>query len=96
MPRLQKFVECLGTALCEYATAALARLVPFETALLEVARSLHRATAKTFHPSELRASLREAVSSPPETVELAIPTASRPSARRCRKSSARPSSATSS
>ena len=40
MPRLQKFVECLGTALCEYATAALARLVPFETALLEVARSL--------------------------------------------------------
>lgn len=72
MPRLQKFVECLGSALCEYATAALARLVPFETALLEVARSLHRSTVKAFHPSELRASLREAVSSPPETVELAI------------------------
>lgn len=72
MPRLQRFVECLGTALCEHATAALARLVPFETALLEVARSLHRITAKALPPADLRASLRELVSSPPETVELGI------------------------
>jgi hypothetical protein len=72
MPRLQRFVECLGAALCEHATAALARLVPFETALLEVSRSLHRNTGKTMSPAELRASLRELVSSPAETVELAI------------------------
>jgi hypothetical protein len=72
MPRLQQFVECLGAALCEYATAALARLVPFETALLEVARSLHRQTATILPPKELRAALREIVSSPPETVELSI------------------------
>jgi len=72
MPRLEKFVECLGTALCEYATAALARLVPFETALLEVARSLHRLTTVQLTPAELRACLRELVSSPAETVELAI------------------------
>jgi Protein kinase domain len=72
MPRLEKFVECLGTALCEYATAALARLVPFETALLEVARSLHRQTTVQLTPAELRACLRELVSSPAETVELAI------------------------
>jgi hypothetical protein len=72
MPRLQQFVECLGAALCEYATAALARLVPFETALLEVARSLHRQTATILPPKELRAALREVVSSPPETVELSI------------------------
>src|SRR3954470_23796008 len=72
MARLQQFVECLGTALCEYATAALARLVPFETSLLEVARSLHRMTATRLPPKELRAALREIVSSPAETVELAI------------------------
>ena len=72
MPRLEKFVECLGTALCEYATAALARLVPFETALLEVARSLHRLTTVQLTPADLRACLRELVSSPAETVELAI------------------------
>src|SRR5437764_11009223 len=72
MPRLEKFVECLGTALCEYATAALARLVPFETALLEVARSLHRVTTVRLTPAELRAALRELVSSPGETVELAV------------------------
>ncbi|HEX3150847.1 MAG TPA: hypothetical protein VHR66_22405 [Gemmataceae bacterium] len=72
MPRLQQFVECLGAALCEYATAALARLVPFETSLLEVARSLHRMTATKLPPKDLRAALREIVSSPPETVELAI------------------------
>jgi hypothetical protein len=72
MPRLQKLVECLGAALCEYATAALARLVPFETALLEVARSLHRTTSKSMTPGDIRASLREVVSSPPETVELTI------------------------
>src|SRR5215210_4633798 len=72
MARLQKLIECLGAALCQYATAALARLVPFETALLEVARSLHRETGVRLPPKELRAALREAVSSPPETVELAI------------------------
>lgn len=72
MPRLQRLVECLSAALCEHATAALARLVPFETALLEVARSLHRNTVKSMSPGELRAALRELVSSPPETVELAI------------------------
>src|SRR5262245_7561754 len=72
MPRLQRLVECLGAALCEHATAALARLVPFETALLEVARSLHRNTTKSMSDRELRAALRELVSSPPETVELAI------------------------
>lgn len=72
MPRLQTFVECLGTALCEYATAALARLVPFETALLEVARSLHRRTSVQLTPADVRASLRELVSSPAETVQLAI------------------------
>jgi len=72
MPRLEKFVECLGTALCEYATAALARLVPFETALLEVAKSLHRVTTVQLTPADLRACLRELVSSPAETVELAI------------------------
>jgi hypothetical protein len=72
MPRLQQFVECLGTSLCEYATAALARLVPFETSLLEVAKSLHRMTAVHLPPKELRAALREIVSSPAETVELAI------------------------
>jgi hypothetical protein len=72
MPPLQKFVECLGTALCEYATAALARLVPFETALLEVARSLHKATTVRLTPADLRAALRELVSSPGETVELAV------------------------
>lgn len=72
MPRLQRFVECLGVALCEHATAALARLVPFETALLDVARSLHRITVKAMSPGDLRASLRELISSPPETVELGI------------------------
>jgi hypothetical protein len=72
MPPLQKFIECLGTALSEYATAALARLVPFETALLEVARSLHKVTTARLSPVELRAALRELVSSPPETVELAV------------------------
>jgi serine/threonine protein kinase len=72
MPRLQKFVEHLGVALCEYASAALARLVPFETALLEVARSLHNTVAQSMPPAELRAALREIVSSPAETVELAI------------------------
>jgi hypothetical protein len=72
MPRLQRFIECLGVALCEHATAALARLVPFETALLDVARSLHRITARALPPSDLRASLRELVSSPAETVQLGI------------------------
>jgi serine/threonine protein kinase len=72
MPRLQQFVECLGAALCEYATAALARLVPFETALLEVARAMHRHTTAILPPPDLRAALREVVSSPVETVELAI------------------------
>jgi hypothetical protein len=72
MPRLQRFVECIGVALCEHATAALARLVPFETSLLDVARSLHRITTKAMSPSDLRASLRELVSSPPETVQLSI------------------------
>src|SRR5262245_8194359 len=72
MPRLQQFVECVGAALCEYATAALARLVPFETALLEVARAMHRHTAAILPPPDLRAALREVVSSPAETVELAI------------------------
>ena len=72
MSRLAKFVECLGTALCEYATAALARLVPFETALLEVARSMHRITSVQLTPADTRACLRELVSSPAETVELAI------------------------
>jgi Protein kinase domain len=72
MARLQKLVECLGAALCQHATAALARLVPFETALLEVARSLHRATAQAMTPADLRAALREAVTGSPETVELAI------------------------
>jgi hypothetical protein len=65
-------VECLGAALCEYATAALAGLVPFETALLEVAKSLHRTTTKSMTPGDVRAALREVVSSPPETVELTI------------------------
>jgi hypothetical protein len=72
MPRFQTFVEHLGTALCEYASAALARLVPFETALLEVSRSLHRTLTKSMSPGELRASLREVVASPAETIELAI------------------------
>src|SRR5947209_4019598 len=72
MPPLQKFIECLGTALCEHATAALARLVPFETALLEVARSLHKVTTVRLTPADLRAALRELVSSPAETVELAL------------------------
>ena len=72
MPPLQKFIECLGAALCEHATAALARLVPFETALLEVARSLHKVTTTRLTPAELRAALRELVSSPEETVELSL------------------------
>jgi hypothetical protein len=72
MARLQKLVECVGAALCEHATAALARLVPFETALLEVARFVHRETTKSMSPGDLRAALREVVSSPPETVELAL------------------------
>lgn len=72
MPRLQVFIECLGTALCEHATAALARLVPFETSLLEVARSLHRLAAKKMPAGDVRAALRELVSSTPVTVELAI------------------------
>ena len=72
MPRVQQFVEFLGAALCEHATAALARLVPFETTLLDVARALHRRTVTAMQPRELRASLRELVSSPAETVELAI------------------------
>jgi hypothetical protein len=72
MPRFQSFVESLGGALCEYASAALAKLVPFETSLLEVARSLHRTIARTMSPGELRASLREVVASPAETIELAI------------------------
>lgn len=72
MPRVRKLVECVGAALCEYATAALARLVPFETALLEVARSAHRRVAATMTVSDLRASLRELVSAPPETIELGL------------------------
>ena len=72
MPRLQQFIECLGTALCEHATAALARLVPFETSLLEVARSLHRWAGKRMPAGDVRAALRELVSSSAETVELSI------------------------
>jgi Protein kinase domain len=72
MARLQKLVECLGAALAQHATAALARLVPFETSLLEVARSLHRATVQSMTPADLRAALREVVAGSPETVELAI------------------------
>src|SRR5262245_39834971 len=72
MPRLQRFIECLGAALCEHATAALARLVPFETALLEVAKSLHKATQKRMSPADVRAALRQLISSSPETVELFI------------------------
>jgi hypothetical protein len=72
MPRVRKLVECVGAALCEYATAALARLVPFETALLEVARSVHRRVTATMTVSDLRACLRELVSSSPETVELGL------------------------
>ena len=71
MARLQQFVECVGASLCECATAALARLVPFETTLLDVARAMHRHTAK-FSPADIRMSIREIVSSPAETVELAI------------------------
>ena len=72
MPRVRKLVECVGAALCEYATAALARLVPFESALLEVARAVHRRVAATMTVSDLRACLRELVSSSPETVELGL------------------------
>lgn len=71
MSGLRQFLECLGSALCEFATAALARLVPFETALLEVAKATHRYTS-TLKPSQVRAALREIVSAPAETVELAI------------------------
>jgi hypothetical protein len=72
MPRVRKLVECVGAALCEYATAALARLVPFETALLEVARSVHRRVAASMTASGLRSALRELVSSSPETIELGL------------------------
>src|SRR5829696_9881715 len=72
MARLQKLVECLAAALAQHATAALARLVPFETSLLEVARSQHRATVQAMTPADLRVALREVVSGSPETVELAI------------------------
>ncbi|WP_020474312.1 serine/threonine-protein kinase [Zavarzinella formosa] len=71
MARLQQFVECLGASLCEYATAALARLVPFETALLEVAKATYRNTSH-LSPADIRMAIREIVSSPAETVELAI------------------------
>ena len=71
MPRLQEFVECIGTAVCEYASAALAGLAPFETALLDVARATHRQCVGQ-HPADLRFALREIVSAPAETVELAI------------------------
>ena len=72
MPRVRKLIECVGAALCEYATAALARLVPFETALLEVARSTHRRVEGSMTVSDLRACLRELVSAPPETIELGL------------------------
>ena len=71
MSGLKQFLDCLGSALCEYATAALARLVPFETALLEVAKATHRHTS-ALNPAQVRAALREIVSSPAETVELAV------------------------
>lgn len=71
MPRLQQLFECIGSALCVYATAALARLVPFETALLEVAKETFAQTS-TWEPAEIRVGLREIVSSPAETVELAV------------------------
>jgi hypothetical protein len=71
MPRLQQFFECLGSALCEYATAGLARLVPFETSLLEVSRYLHRRYAAS-PGTDLRTVFRELVSSPDETIELSI------------------------
>lgn len=71
MARLQQFVECLGASLCENATGALARLVPFETTLLDVAKAIHQRTSK-LSPADVRMSIREIVSSPAETVELAI------------------------
>lgn len=72
MARLRNLIEHLSASLCEYASAALARLVPFETALLEVARDTHRRISGSMATSDLRASLRELVASSPETVELAI------------------------
>mgnify|MGYP000449767256 CR=1 FL=1 len=46
MPRLQTLAECLGAALCEHATAALARLVPFETAAGKARASLRGMTVE--------------------------------------------------
>lgn len=71
MPHLKHFIEVLSAALCECSTAALAKLAPFESSALEVARALHR-RMMGLGANEVRGMLRELVSSPAETVELAI------------------------
>jgi hypothetical protein len=71
MPHLQYFIEVLAVALCECSEAALAKLVPFESSSLEVARSVHRRLLG-LSPNEVRGMIRELVSAPTETVELAV------------------------
>jgi serine/threonine protein kinase len=72
MPRLQMMFECLGAALCENGAPALSRLAPFESYLLNFARATHRHIVAIMPPAELRAALRELISAPEETVELAV------------------------
>lgn len=72
MSRLQRLLECVAAAVHRHSEAALARLVPFETSLYEVARETHRRVQAFLPPNDLRAAFRELLFSPTATLSFLI------------------------
>jgi len=73
MPRLQTLLECVGRAVSVHGAAELGRPEPLGDALLAIARAAFEGAAARL-PGEdaLREAFQEAVSVPPETIELAV------------------------
>lgn len=72
MSRLQRLLECVASSVHKHSEAALARLVPFETSLYEVARETHRRAQIYLPPNDLRAAFRELIFSPTSTLSFLI------------------------